>query len=110
MQNDLKIVDLFCGAGGFSLGFEREGFDSILAIDKWNDAVLTYNHNREDKCALNIDRFLILLRYIFQYFLGYYNLYSYNLLHVKNKALKHHEIMLLALFLFLLLNSRLVML
>lgn len=55
MQNDLKIVDLFCGAGGFSLGFEREGFDSILAIDKWNDAVLTYNHNREDKCALNID-------------------------------------------------------
>lgn len=55
MQNELKIVDLFCGAGGFSLGFEREGFESVLAIDKWNDAVLTYNHNRKDKCALNID-------------------------------------------------------
>ena len=55
MQNELKIVDLFCGAGGFSLGFEREGFESVLAIDKWNDAVLTYNYNREVKCALNID-------------------------------------------------------
>ena len=50
-----KIIDLFCGAGGFSLGFEREGFVSILAIDKWNDAVLTYNHNRTEKVALNID-------------------------------------------------------
>lgn len=50
-----KIIDLFCGAGGFSLGFERQGFDSILAIDKWNDAVLTYNHNRKLKVALNID-------------------------------------------------------
>lgn len=50
-----KLIDLFCGAGGFSLGFEREGFDSVLAIDKWNDAVLTYNHNRKEKVALNID-------------------------------------------------------
>jgi len=34
MKNNL--IDLFCGAGGFSLGFEHEGFESILAIDKWN--------------------------------------------------------------------------
>lgn len=51
----LNLVDLFCGAGGFSLGFEREGFESVLAIDKWEDAVKTYNHNRNDKCALSID-------------------------------------------------------
>ncbi len=50
-----KIIDLFCGAGGFSLGFENEGFESILAIDKWNDAIETYNHNRKNKCGLNID-------------------------------------------------------
>ena len=50
-----KIIDLFCGAGGFSLGFEHEGFHSVLAIDKWKDAVDTYNYNRKDNCALNID-------------------------------------------------------
>ncbi len=49
------IIDLFCGAGGFSLGFEHEGFESVLAIDKWNDAIETYNHNRKRKCGLNID-------------------------------------------------------
>ena len=50
-----NIIDLFCGAGGFSLGFERAGFESILAIDFWEDAILTYNHNRENKCGLHID-------------------------------------------------------
>ena len=43
----INIIDLFCGAGGFSLGFEQEGFESVLAIDKWSDAVETYNYNRE---------------------------------------------------------------
>lgn len=28
-----KIVDLFCGAGGFSLGAHNAGFDSVLAAD-----------------------------------------------------------------------------
>ena len=51
----INIIDLFCGAGGFSLGFELEGFDSVLAIDKWSDAVETYNYNRENKVAQNID-------------------------------------------------------
>lgn len=49
------IVDLFCGAGGFSKGFEMEGFKSVLAIDKWDDAVKTYNYNRTNKDALSID-------------------------------------------------------
>lgn len=50
-----KIIDLFCGAGGFSLGFEHEGFDCVLAIDKRKDAVETYNYNRKNKCGQNID-------------------------------------------------------
>ena len=54
-MNDYKLIDLFCGAGGFSVGFEKAGFDSVLAIDKWNDAVDTYNYNRKNKCALSID-------------------------------------------------------
>lgn len=47
-----KIIDLFCGCGGLSLGFEQAGFKPVLAIDMWKDAVLTYNHNRKEKVAI----------------------------------------------------------
>lgn len=47
----MKIIDLFCGIGGLSLGFEQAGFEVITAIDMWKDAVVTYNHNRKDKVA-----------------------------------------------------------
>lgn len=50
-----KIIDLFCGCGGLSLGFEQAGFESILAIDLWNDAIETYNHNRNIKVAKCIE-------------------------------------------------------
>lgn len=45
----MKIIDLFCGIGGLSLGFEQAGFEVVSAIDMWEDAVKTYNHNRKDK-------------------------------------------------------------
>ena len=51
----MKIIDLFCGAGGLSLGFEEAGFESILAIDKWDDAIKTYNHNRKEKVGTTVD-------------------------------------------------------
>ena len=44
-----KIIDLFSGIGGFSLGFEKVGFKSILAIDNWSDAIQSYNLNRKHK-------------------------------------------------------------
>lgn len=47
----MKIIDLFCGIGGLSLGFEQAGFDVVAAIDMWEDAVKTYNHNRKGKVA-----------------------------------------------------------
>ncbi|MCK1997033.1 DNA cytosine methyltransferase [Psychrobacillus psychrodurans] len=46
-----KIIDLFSGVGGFSLGFEMAGYETIFAIDFWKDAVETYNHNRTSKVA-----------------------------------------------------------
>lgn len=46
-----KIIDLFCGCGGLSLGFEEAGFEPLLAIDMWDDAVKTYNYNRVNKVA-----------------------------------------------------------
>lgn len=50
-----KIIDLFCGCGGLSLGFENAGFESKLAVDFWNDAVVTYNHNRTNKVGICAD-------------------------------------------------------
>ncbi|TFF85492.1 MAG: DNA cytosine methyltransferase, partial [Promethearchaeota archaeon] len=29
-----RILDLFCGAGGFALGFQKAGFEIICGIDK----------------------------------------------------------------------------
>ncbi len=37
-----KVLDLFCGCGGMSLGFEKVGYDVLLGIDIWKDALETY--------------------------------------------------------------------
>ncbi|XKH50136.1 DNA cytosine methyltransferase [Chryseomicrobium palamuruense] len=44
----MKVIDLFCGAGGFSEGFERAGFEIIRAYDIWTPAILTHNKNHGD--------------------------------------------------------------
>ena len=41
----MNVIDLFCGCGGFSKGFEQAGFDIRLGIDIWQDAVTTYKAN-----------------------------------------------------------------
>jgi DNA (cytosine-5)-methyltransferase 1 len=45
----MKIIDIFSGVGGMSLGFEMSGFEPIVAIDLWDDAIKTYNHNRTEQ-------------------------------------------------------------
>lgn len=47
-----KIIDLFCGCGGLSKGFEMAGFEIKIAIDMWKDAVRTYNHNHNKEVAV----------------------------------------------------------
>ncbi len=42
------VVDLFCGAGGLSLGLSRAGFQPICAIDHLAAAVQTYGDNLGD--------------------------------------------------------------
>ena len=49
------IIDLFCGCGGLSLGFEKAGFEVKLAIDNWEDALVTYRHNHNGINTLNAD-------------------------------------------------------
>ena len=40
----LRALDLFCGAGGLSLGFWALGFD-VMGVDMSRDAAMTYSHN-----------------------------------------------------------------
>lgn len=44
----LQMVDLFCGAGGLSLGFSQEGFMTALANDIEPCCVDTYAHNHPE--------------------------------------------------------------
>lgn len=46
--NSLKMIDLFCGAGGLSLGFTQEGFITSLANDIQDCCVDTYAHNHPE--------------------------------------------------------------
>lgn len=41
----MKVVDLFCGCGGLSLGFKNAGFDVVAAFDKWEAALKVYRLN-----------------------------------------------------------------
>lgn len=45
MNNRPKALDLFCGAGGLSLGFEEAGFDIIAGIDVDSIHLSTYSKN-----------------------------------------------------------------
>ncbi|MFG1487730.1 DNA cytosine methyltransferase [Oceanospirillum sp. HFRX-1_2] len=65
MTKPYQLIDLFCGAGGMSLGFTDKrfcgDFDSILAIDNNPDAVNTFNANfgpREHCYHANIETWL----------------------------------------------------
>ena len=42
------IIDLFCGAGGFSYGFSKMGYNILLANDIDKDALRTYSFNHPE--------------------------------------------------------------
>ncbi|MGV3723038.1 MAG: DNA cytosine methyltransferase [Actinomycetota bacterium] len=49
----LRSIDLFCGAGGLSLGLESAGFQCALALDRSEDACLTYERFFPDVALKN---------------------------------------------------------
>ena len=45
MKRELRMIDLFCGAGGMSAGFRMAGFHSIFAVDVDEPSTKTYAAN-----------------------------------------------------------------
>ena len=43
----MNIIDLFCGCGGLSYGFEKAGFDVLIGIDNDAKALETFELNHE---------------------------------------------------------------
>ena len=41
----MNIVDLFCGCGGLSLGFQNAGLNVVAAYDNWEAAIKVYAQN-----------------------------------------------------------------
>ena len=41
----MKTVDLFCGCGGMSLGFQNAAYEIVGAYDNWKPAIEIYRKN-----------------------------------------------------------------
>ena len=41
----MRVVDLFCGCGGMSLGFENAGYELVASYDNWDAALNVYRQN-----------------------------------------------------------------
>lgn len=55
----IKAIDLFCGCGGMSLGFQNAGFQLLAAYDNWDAAINIYRSNFDHpiiKADLNSDQ------------------------------------------------------
>ena len=47
-----NVLDLFCGAGGLSCGFERAGFNIVLGIDNDKKALETFEANHPKRIRI----------------------------------------------------------
>lgn len=62
----MKVIDIFCGCGGLSYGFVKEGFDIVRAFDNWDVAINIYNNNFQHE-AEKIDAYDLTAEYIKQF-------------------------------------------
>ena len=51
----LKVLDLFCGDGGLSLGFQLAGYEIVGGIDFYEDAIKTHERNFKKSISKCVD-------------------------------------------------------
>ncbi len=44
-KKEYRVIDLFAGCGGLSLGFQNAGFNIVAAFDNWEEAIDIYKRN-----------------------------------------------------------------
>lgn len=51
----MRLVDLFCGCGGLSKGFQNASYQIIAAFDNWESAIKVYQANFPNHPIINCD-------------------------------------------------------
>ena len=59
-----RAIDLVCGCGGLSVGFQNAGFQIVHAFDNWDKAVNIYNTNFDDHEAEILDVYNLTTGYL----------------------------------------------
>ena len=54
-QPSLNVLDLFCGCGGLSKGFEEVGYNILIGVDFEQSALNTFNHNHKTAKGVRLD-------------------------------------------------------
>lgn len=54
-EKKLTAIDLFCGAGGLSFGFENAGIEIIAGFDSCQDSLKTFTHNHKNAKGIYCD-------------------------------------------------------
>lgn len=44
-KKEYRVIDIFAGCGGLSLGFQNAGFNIVAAFDNWDEAIDIYKRN-----------------------------------------------------------------
>jgi DNA (cytosine-5)-methyltransferase 1 len=55
VKKQYNVIDLFCGCGGLSLGFEKADYHVLVGIDMWKDALITYQSNHKNSQTICAD-------------------------------------------------------
>lgn len=55
LNKKYAAIDLFCGCGGLSKGFEEAGFQILVGVDAEQSALNTFERNHKNSKGLNLD-------------------------------------------------------